>query len=159
VHEFSAKAVFPFAADAILERDATCRQLSDFLRLSAAFAHAAQALEADGVGAEDLVLLPFATERDLFGAALWLQRLPQGRRPALAFVFYNPDLQWQVSEDRHHVTGDFSFFRYAVKRLRTVLPAGRILLFAADGRLRGLLERITRHPCTQIPLATHYFPE
>src|SRR5262249_5365289 len=83
VREFEAQPVFPFASDVIVERDPECRQLADFLMLGNRFARAARALEADGLAGSDLVLVPFSTERDIFGAAIWLQRLAPERRPTL----------------------------------------------------------------------------
>ena len=74
VSALGARPVFPYASDARVETDPRCQQLSDFLELGAVFSRACGALEEDGVGADDLVVVPFASERDVFGAALWLER-------------------------------------------------------------------------------------
>ena len=96
------------------------QQLSDFLELGAAFSRACGALAEDGVGADDLVVVPFASERDVFGAALWLERLSPGARPMVAFTFMLPDFRWQVTDDRSKLMGDISYFGYAVVQASTM---------------------------------------
>jgi hypothetical protein len=156
VREFAARPVFPFASDAIVEPDATCRKVSDFLTLGHYFAQGARALESDGLDGSDLVLVPFAGERDIFGIALWLHHLDPAARPTIALIFHGPDLSWQVEPGRGKVRGEFGYHRYAMKRLKEVLPAEKILAFATDRRLGTLLAAILNHPCGEIPPGVHY---
>ncbi len=158
VERLGARPVFPYAPDANVEADPRCRQLSDYLLLGNGFARACRALESDGVGANDLVVVPFASERDVFGAAIWLEQLPAAARPVLAFTFMVPDFRWQVSEDRSKLMGDISYYAYAGKRILGVLPARRLLLNGIDKRFRKTVAAAMQHPCGWVPLGT-YFPD
>lgn len=157
VMKFGAKPVFPYPSDAIVERDPDFQQLADFITLGTRFAEACTALEVDGIGGDDLVIVPYATERDVFGAALWLERLLPVARPTIAFVFMVPDFRWHIDEDRSNVSGDMSYFRYAASRILAVLPPSRLIFNAIDPRLCKVISTATRHPCSEAPVGT-YFP-
>lgn len=156
IQEFAAIPAFPYAADVMVERDPACVVLSDFLFLGEMFARSSQALDADGVGGNDVVVVTYATERDLFGAALWLQSLPPERRPTMFFIFHTPSFSWSVDEARTALNGDYSWHRYAAKRLSAVLPAEKIVLLATNPRLAMAIGFATQLPCAEAPLAIHY---
>ena len=158
VRELEAQPVFPFPSDAMVEQNPRCQQLSDYLELGGLFGDALHALDADGVGGDDLVIVPFASERDIFGAALWLQRLAPAARPTIAFTFMIPDFRWRVTENRSRLVGDISYYAYASKRILSVLPAHKLILNSIDPRLCRTISAATQHPCTEVPLGT-YFPD
>lgn len=157
VQELGARPVFPFPSDAMIELDPRCQQLSDYLNLGGLFGEACRALEQDGVGGDDLVIVPFASERDVYGSALWLERLAPQARPTMAFTFMLPDFRWRVEEDRKRLVGDISYYAYAAKRILAVLPAHKLILNGIDRRLCRTIKAATQHPCTEVPLGT-YFP-
>lgn len=156
VREFMAVPAFHYPPDALVERDAGCAVLSDFIFLADVFARGCKALEAEGVSGGDVVVVTYATERDLFGTALWLQHLPPGARPTMIFIFHTPSFGWSVDNNRSSLTGDYSWHRYAAKRLREFLPPEKILLLATNPRLAKAIAFVTQLECTPAPLAIHY---
>jgi hypothetical protein len=156
LQEFEAKPAFPYPPDAVLERDESCSTLADYIFLAEVFARNLQALKADGVGGGDAVVVTYATERDLFGASLWLQHLPPEARPKMFFIFHTPSFAWSIDEERKSLTGDYSWHRHAAKRLRAALPPEKLVLLATNPRLAKALSVATELECGQVPLAAHY---
>lgn len=156
VTEYSAIPAFTYPTDIVLDPDATTRNLADFLEVSQQFAHDCSALERDGVGGSDVVLVTFANERDLLGAALWLERIPSEGRPTFAFIFYGPDFDWRIDPQRRGVSGDFSRARYAMKRLRAVLPAEKTIVLAMGKKFASVLPTVLRHPCEACVLPKYF---
>ena len=156
VKEYSAIPAFTYPTDIMLDPDATTRNLSDFLEVSEQFARDCGALERDGVGGSDIVLVTFANERDLFGAALWLERIPSEHRPTMAFIFYGPDFDWRIDPERSRISGDFSRARYAMRRLRAVLPAEKIIVLAMGDKFASVLPTVLGHPCEACVLPKYF---
>lgn len=156
VEEYSAIPAFTYPTDAVLDPDAATRNLADFLQVSEQFARDCGALERDGIGGSDIVLVTFANERDLFGAALWLERIPAERRPTIAFIFYGPDFDWRVDPQRSQLSGDFSRARYAMRRLRAVLPAEKTIVLAMGDKFASVLPEVLQHPCEACVLPKYF---
>lgn len=153
VEELSAIPAFPHAADLILEHDG---KVSDFITLSERFAGACTVLERDGITADDVIVVPYSTEREIFGTALWLEKIAVAQRPTIVFVFCVPDLSWTFDTERTKFSGDFSYFRYAMKRIRAVVSAETVVLYATTSRLAALLVQILQYPCEECPQPTYY---
>jgi glycosyltransferase involved in cell wall biosynthesis len=153
VEELSAVPTFTFVPDEILEEKG---KVSDFITLSEAFAEACAVLQRDGIAADDVIVVPYSTEREIFGAALWLEHIPVAQRPAIVFIFCIPDLSWTFDKDRNKCDGDFSYFRYAMKRMRAAMPAEKVILYATTSRLAALLMKMLQHPCEECPQPTYY---
>ena len=156
VERLGAKPIFPFPSDAIIERDLATRHLADFITLGVAYGEACRALEADGIGGGDVVMSPFSTHRDVFGTALWLERLPPEARPSCVFQFHLPDDTWSIDAQRKQVTGDISCFRYAVRRILNSLPPQKLIIGAVDPRLREAIERVAGFFCDPLPVGIHF---
>jgi hypothetical protein len=156
VLRLAAKPVFPYAPDEGIDQDPISWQLTDFMTLSSGFADACEVLESDGVGGDDLVVLPFATERCVFGAAQWLQRLSPAARPAMVFNFLVPDLNWRIEDDRSRVSGEFSFFRHATRCIRALLPPSKLFFSSAVLGLCNALSEAAQYPCREVPLGTSF---
>lgn len=156
VKEYSAIPAFTYPTDIMLDPDATTRNLADFLEVSGQFARDCGALERDGIGGSDIVLVTFANERDLFGAALWLERVPAERRPTFVFIFYGPDFDWRIDPQRTGITGDFSRVRYAMRRLRAVLPAEKTIVLAMGEKFASVLPTVLQHPCQACVLPKYF---
>ena len=156
VAEFAARPVFPFAPDSVVEPDESCRALADFLNLGSAFAAACAALDSDGVKSDDIVVVTLTTERDLYGAALWLERRAAGERPTMVFIFHIPAFDWRTDESGALLGGAYSFHRYAMKRVLGVLPARKLAILATNRRLARALSIALDHPCDVAPLAIRY---
>jgi glycosyltransferase involved in cell wall biosynthesis len=156
VLKLAAKPVFPYAPDEYIDPDPISWQLSDYMTLSTGFADACKALEADGVGGNDLVVVPFASERCVLGAAQWLQRLAPAARPAMVFNFLVPDLNWRIEDDRSRVSGEFSYFRYAARRIRELLPPSKLFFTSPVYGLCTALSEAAQYRCREVPLGTSF---
>jgi glycosyltransferase involved in cell wall biosynthesis len=130
---------------------------SDLQPQSSGFADACKALQSDGVGGGDLVVVPFSTDRCVYGAAQWLRSLPPRARPAMVFNFPMPDLNWRIEDDRSRVLGEFSYFRYAARCIRALLPPSKLFLTSPVPGLCTALLEAAQHPCRVVPLGS-YFP-
>ena len=156
IAEYAATPAFTYATDVILDRNPATREQSDFINVSQQFARDCGVLEEAGVGASDVVVVTYASERDLHGAAIWLERIPVERRPAVAFIFHVPDFSWRVDPQRRRVDGDFSRVRQAMDRLRAVLPTAKVIVLATTERLASLLRTILQHPCDTAAAPTYF---
>lgn len=156
VAEYAATPAFTYATDVILDRNPATREQSDFTKVSQQFARDCGVLEKDGIGASDVVVVTYASERDLHGAAIWLERIPVERRPTIAFIFHAPDFGWRTDPQRRRVDGDFSRVRQAMDRLRTVLPTEKAIVLTTSERLTALLRTILQHPCDTAAAPTYF---
>lgn len=143
---------FPYVADAVLDADPISREVADYLVLSQAFAQACQQQVSPRLAGNDLVLVTYCTQRELFGAALWLQTVPAHKRPRMAFIFHTPDLLWQVAPDRKQVAGPLGSWRHAARMLAGVLPAGRCCLAATNAALAQVLGKLLLQRVEVVPL-------
>jgi glycosyltransferase involved in cell wall biosynthesis len=133
-----------------------CQPLVDFMAWSETFREACVAIGKDGIGADDLLAVPFATINEVHGMALWLERVPAARRPAVLFNFHQPHHSWHVEQDRDRAKADFMFSRYAGLRLRALLPERRIIITAAEPRLGKLMQQALMLPCHITPMLMNY---
>jgi glycosyltransferase involved in cell wall biosynthesis len=133
-----------------------CQPLIDFMAWSETFREACVAIGEDGIGADDLLAVPFATINEVHGMALWLEHVPAARRPAVLFNFHQPHHTWTVEQDRDRAKADFMFSRYAGLRLRALLPERRIINTAADPRLCKLMQQALTLTCHMAPLLMNY---
>jgi len=133
-----------------------CQPLIDFMAWSETFREACAAIGEDGIGADDLLAVPFATINEVHGMALWLELVPAARRPAVLFNFHEPHHTWAVEKDRDRARANFMFSRYAGLRLRAMLPERRIIITAADPRLRKLMQHALMSPCHLAPMLMNY---
>jgi hypothetical protein len=156
IEEFNAVPAFPFPPDGAIERDQTCAVLADYITLAEVFARNCRALQADGITGNDVVVVTYATERDLFGASLWLQHLAPEARPTMFFIFHTPSFSWSIDEERKNLSGDYSWHRHAAKRLAAALPPEKLFLLATNPRLANALAVATEQKCEPVPLAIHY---
>lgn len=156
VAELAAVPAFAHETDTVIEPDPVCQRLADFLAVSASLAEGCALLERDGIGGNDVAVVTFATERDLFGAAIWLATLAPARRPSFVFVFHVPDFAWVTDAERRNVQGDYSRMRYAMKRLKEVLPPEKTIVLAVSDKLAAALGPVLDHPCALCPMPTLY---
>lgn len=150
---------FAHESDTVLERDPVCQHIADFLTIAGSVAEGCALLDREAIGADDVAVVAFATERDLLGAAMWLATLAPGRRPRFVFVFHVPDFTWTTDAARQKVRGDYSRLRYAMKRLKAVLPPEKIIVFAISDKLATALGPMLDHPCRVGPMPTFYAEE
>jgi len=153
VEEFEAEPLLPYVPGARTVTDPVTDQLDSFLRFSAAFAEGCTGF-ADDLTAQDVVIVAFATERELFGAAQWISTVPAARRPHIVFHFVTPDFRWAVSEDRQAVKGDVAYHRFAANQLAEV--SGHFHFFAGNEKLRHALRGAFNRAVSVAPIPMIY---
>jgi len=143
---------FDYTAHTVLDPDPVSREVSDYLRLAAAFAHSLQQQVTPRLSGQDRLVVTYSTQRELQGAAHWLATLEPAARPAMAFVFHLPDFEWKVSADRSQVQGFFATWRHAANQLRLVLPESQCMLGATTPQLAQVLTQVFAAPVQEVPL-------
>ncbi len=117
-----------------------------------AWAQAAQAGELP-----DLVAFPWADATVMNGVAGWLAELAPDQRPKILFNFVRPELGWVADAQRTTVSGDFSYFRFAARRIRVLTVGSGVVLTAVEPRLCRLIQELAQLPCDPAPMH-HYYP-
>lgn len=154
VEEFGAEPVFAFWPGAHVRNDPVSDRLETFLRFGTDFASRCAKIGND-VTAQDVVIVAFSTDRELFGAAQWLYSVPASRRPHMVFNFLVPDFDWSVSADRQTATGEMAYHRFAGRQIASV--SDRFHLFASNEKLSHLLAGAFAQPCRVAPMPMTYF--
>lgn len=131
------------------------QDLDSFVKMSAAFALALRRHLGD-VGSADLIVVPFATEREVYGMAQYLSHIEPGKRPRVMFLFHHPDHQWSLTLDGKVVKGDTSFCRYAALELARVQPADRAWYCATNGALARVMSGVMGVDFQKVPLPVYY---
>jgi glycosyltransferase involved in cell wall biosynthesis len=105
------------------------------------------------------MIFPWANAGVLNGVAEWLADVEPGERPALVFNIVRPEPSWRIDADRRLVTGDFSWFRFACRRLRSLMRPDRLVFTAVEPRLSQLVHEIGEVDCQPGPLHKFYASE
>ncbi|MFT6581532.1 MAG: hypothetical protein ACJAU6_001970 [Alphaproteobacteria bacterium] len=146
---------FPYKPLMEIRHDPVSDELHGNLLFGEAFRKACAVLT-DTVTANDLVITPHATAREIFGVSGWLRTVPAERRPKVAFVFINPNLNWTPKEDGSGATGDFSFTRFAANQLAEVAPRERVLYCADNRLLAKTMSDALNQTCRHSPMTIDY---
>lgn len=149
----AAKPVFRIQPDVIIEKDPQLREISDFLDIAMSFAADCRKIFCGDIRSTDIILIPYATEKEILGLALWLNQIEKSHRPKIAFIVHRPEFSWQISPDRKNCKGDFRYWRYAMNRLVTA-SSGRILAASTNPRLADLLTSGTKQKFYPIGMPT-----
>jgi hypothetical protein len=159
VKEFDARPVFLYETDRIIDTDPLTAHLGNFLLGAGSFASGCGDFARDGINGDDTVVVTYATERDLYGAACWLARCAPEARPQFVFIFHTPDFSWRLDAEGDNLAGDFSRWRFATRQLKAVLPPEKLLLFAAPADLARALAPMIDYPCIASPMPTFYIDD
>jgi hypothetical protein len=146
--------LFPHVPHAEIDPDPLSREITDLLYLSEQFA-SALSLVTD-IGAEDLVVVDFASDREMYGVARWLRQMPSERRPRVAFIVHIPDANWTTDADRRDLSGRIAHWRFAINQLRASVPTSRMFVGAIDSRLAGFLSTILGIKALVTPLISMF---
>lgn len=158
IGECGATPQFPYEPQTHIKRDPVSDVLEGFIKFSRIFAHACRTFS-DIIDSGDVVYVANATVREIYGLALWLETVPENRRPQVVFNFLVPDLRWHLTADRENFTGDISLYRFAANALEEAAGRTRIHICAGTGRLRKILEMALQLPCTLSPVPISYEDE
>jgi glycosyltransferase involved in cell wall biosynthesis len=105
------------------------------------------------------IIFPWATAGVLNGVAEWLADVEAAERPALVFNIVRPEPSWRIDDARSLVTGDFSWFRFACRRLRSLTRAESLVFMAVEPRLSQLVREVGEVDCRPGPLHKFYASE
>jgi len=148
--------IFSFTLEENLS-DGRGRSRRDTFLLSAnAYARTIGAIS-PAINADDVVVVPYSTDWQVYGFAQWLTSVPEVARPRVVFIFHLPNLSWTPDGKAAHLRGDFSSIRQAFSHLKSVTSLARVVCLATNGALRGELVRILGVPVSTCPVPISYF--
>jgi hypothetical protein len=105
----------------------------------------------------DVVIFPWARGPGLLnGVAEWLADLEPADRPRLVFNVVRPEPSWLIDGQRREVSGDFSWFRFACRRLRSLARPDGLIFTAVEARLSQLVRQVGMVDCRPAPLHNFY---
>ena len=130
--------------------------LHDFMMVSFDTAKGCREAWAAASEKPDVVIFPWATAARLNGVADWLADIEPAARPRLVFNILRPERSWRIDEDRHEVSGDFSWFAFACRRLRSLARPNGLVFTAVEPRLSQLVSRVGGVDCRPAPLHKFY---
>ncbi len=154
VTECLGQPLFSFVPGARVKKDPVSDRLSGFLRYGAAFAKDCSAIDAQ-IKRDDVVVVTFSTEQEVYGVSKWLRTIPETQRPRVIFNFLIPDFRWEINEDRESMSGDISFHRYAANEMAAL--SSRFLILASNEKLGRALSGAFNRRCEVAPVALIYF--
>ena len=144
---------FPGAGD---RSDPAAAELEGFLRTSQMVRRCCHAMT-DLTGAwPDVVTMPWARAWDIEGVADWLADLPPARRPKVVLNIIRPEDGWAIDDERREVSGDFSYFRVASRRVAALAPAGGLALTSVEPRMCRLIGALSGLDCPPAPMQKHF---
>ncbi|MDA0230213.1 MAG: hypothetical protein O3B21_08480 [Proteobacteria bacterium] len=150
--------VFPFRSGQVLSDDPVISHLQSFTVLGRVFAETLRDALPD-VRVDEAVIVPFSTDIEVHGVALWLAGLAATHRPKVTFIFHNPDFAWRLDEASSKLRGNISFHRFAAHQLKQLLPADRMNFYATNKKLAKLLTEVMQVPFAECSLPTDQFEE
>jgi glycosyltransferase involved in cell wall biosynthesis len=133
--------------------------LQRFLVTSFEIANGCRAAWRGGRDKSDAVLFPWADAAIINGVAEWLADLAPTERPRLVFNIVRPETTWAIDEQLRQVSGDFSWFRFACRRLRALTDPARLVFTAVEPRLCRLVSQLGGMECSPAPLHKFYPPK
>ena len=148
--------LFPYDPLQQIDPDPVSRELTDLLYLSEQFASAATLMQ--GVTAEDLVIVEFATQREIYGVSRWLRQVPASMRPHVAILVHVPDDSWSIDATRTKFNANVGAWRFAINQLKVTLPVSKMHVAAIDARLAELLASALSLPIAVTPLVSWFDP-
>jgi glycosyltransferase involved in cell wall biosynthesis len=130
--------------------------LEQFMRTSWMIAGGCRAAWAAREETPQAVIFPWATAAVANGAAEWLADVPAEERPKVLFNVVRPETTWKLDERREKAGGEFTSYRFAARRLRSLAPPDGLAFTAVDPRLARLVSHVTQARCSTAPLHQTY---
>ncbi len=142
-----------FSHDIFLEaaRDGLTWALENFHHLNQAFLADLLRIPADRFSSEDLLFLPTLLQNQLHAVALWLERMPPNRRPAVAVLFRFLNHEMEYMKSRANSAMIPLLYRFAAQRLLAVQP--RTVLATDIREMAEAYRVITGRPVAELTLA------
>jgi len=147
--------VFSFKLDANPSNGQAWSRRQTFLLSASGYAKTLGSIS-PGIGAEDVVVVPYSTDWQVYGIAQWLESIPLVARPRIVFIFHLPNLNWMPDRKSVHLQGDFSNIRQAFSHLKGVTSPETVLCLATNRALCRELVRVLGVPFSICPVPISY---
>ncbi|MBS0409855.1 MAG: glycosyltransferase [Proteobacteria bacterium] len=144
------------AAERLAPQPADVLALTDFTLRGECMKAACEAAWASEETPPDLLVFPWVDAALVDGIAAWLAGVKPERRPRMLLNFVRPEPGWTADAGRDLVNGDFSYFRFATRRLRALAHPGQVALTAVEPRLCRLVSELAQMDCHPAPLHQYY---
>ena len=145
--------VFSFAADDGVRFDPTTQAVHDMVFKGDFFTRECRVLDAHGVSAEDVVIVPYAGAAEMLGLARWLEARTVAERPRIVTILHRQAGDWRLDERRETVVaGPVGPLRYGVQRLERAAGPGRFLFAANSERLATILSHVAGIAAAALPV-------
>jgi len=145
--------VFTFAADDGLRFDPATQAIHDMVVKSDHFAHECRLLDAHGVNAADVVIVPYAGAAEMLGLTRWLETRKRAERPRVVTIMHRQNGDWSLDERRETVVGgQIAPLRYGAQRLVRAVGAERLLFAANSERLAVVLSHVAGFAAAALPV-------
>ena len=139
-----------------IKQDPISDRLHGFVYFSEAFATDCKKLALE-LSSNDIVIIPHATAKEVYGVSLWMRSISRKNRPTVVFIFINPDLDWKIDYEKNKVNGDFSQFRLGANQLSSLLPKSHVKYYANNPLLAQTMEYVLNQECAICPMTIDYF--
>jgi len=146
------KPVFAFMPYESVSTDPLAGPLESMLVQGAGFADGLGAA-GESIGADDLVVVPTATQAEVYGCAMFMNRLAPASRPRLILHFC---LENFLFPRTMQLGVEASLYRFAVRELERVADFQRVLLTASGERMVETLGKVLGRPALLFPMPKHY---
>jgi len=154
--EVDAVPVFPFDGHPTGQFEPATFRLRCFIEMSQIYGRTLHQV-VTGASREDVVIVPYATEIEVYGMALWLRSLAAAERPRVVFIFHAPDFGWQWNTGDGKFLGNVAFHRYGAEMVGNLISPDRILFFATNEALCELMSDAMQVPFARCPITVDYF--
>lgn len=132
-------------------RDSEVWAMENFYAVNQAFAADLKKIDVARFDADDLLFFPTLHQNQLYAIALWLDRMPAARRPAVAVLlrYLTPEMDYVKTRANHGMLAHF--FRYAAQSLIAAQPR---TTFCADTReMAAAFQTMLGLPVVELPIA------
>ena len=155
VNELGAHPIFRYATDLILDTDPLVSELAGFIYFSTGFAEDLQEHLTDHIASDDVIIVPYCTQNEVYGLSRWLKLLNGLTMPNIAVFVHRPEFGWALSEDRKEIQANASFWRLAVIELdRTLGDVKKPIYLCSNSMLARVMQKITGIPWINAGLVT-----
>ncbi|WP_111976377.1 hypothetical protein [Algibacillus agarilyticus] len=127
-------------------------ELYDFCEKSRHFGLACQNIDGKNLQADDLIIVSYALEAEIYGVAQWLQTLPKNKQPFVAFIIHRQHFATKLSEDKKSISVPEGYYNLAANALREAYSEFKTAVFTLNNnRLAQYIHQTTQLPCYPIP--------
>lgn len=155
IDALQARAVFAYRPYAEVSGDPLAGPFESLLIQGKAFANGFQVALEEGLGPDDLVFVPTTMQHEIYGCAIFFDRLPPERRPRLIlnFMIENFLVPGQLA-----LSANAQLYRFAIRELGRVATAERVLLTANGAGMADWLGKVLASRVAEFPMPKHYPP-